>query len=74
MFLDKTNDRGIIASHLLSPLINLVKPEYPSQFKLLNNTNSDRVNDLLMNKTIPVTLHDNLFTFSKSNKKFEFTG
>ena len=54
--LEKLNDRGIIASYLLSPLSKITNPENTSQFKLVKVPDSNRVNDLLINKTIPVTL------------------
>ena len=46
------NDRGILASYLLSPLSKVTKIEHTSQFKLVKDRNSNRVNDLLINKTI----------------------
>ena len=33
-----------------------------------------RVNDFLINETIPVTLHDNLLNFRDTDKKFELQG
>ena len=48
-------DRGIKASYLLSLLSKITKPEHTSQLKLVKNPDSNRVNDLLMKKTIPVT-------------------
>ena len=39
-------------------------PDHSSQFELVKGPSSIRVNDLLINKTIPVTLYDNLLTFS----------
>ena len=68
------NDRGILASYLLSPLSKITNPEYTIQFKLVKDPTSSRVNDLKMNKTIPVTLHDNLLTFRDTNKHFDLKG
>ena len=34
-------------------------------------SDSNTVNDLLMNKTIPITLHNNFLTFSDTDKKLE---
>ena len=69
------NDRGIIASCLLSPLSKITNPENTSQFKLVKDCTSNRVNDLKRNKTIPtITLHDNLLTFRDTNKVFEIKG
>ena len=57
------NDRGILASSLLSPLSKITNPENTSHFKLIKDFTSNRVIDLKINQTIPVTLHDNLLTF-----------
>ena len=70
-FLEIMNDRGILAIYLMSPLSKITNPENSSQFKLVKDSNSNRVNDLKRNKTIPITLHDNLLTFRDSNKQFE---
>ena len=36
----------------------------------MKDLNSNRVNDLLINKTIPVTFYNNLLTFRDTEKKF----
>ena len=72
--LEILNDRGIIASYLMSPLSKITNPENTSQFKLVKDLNSNRVNDLLIKNTIPITLHDNLLTFRDTNKVFELKG
>ena len=56
------NDLGILLSYLLSPLSKINKSEYSSQLKLVKDPDANRVKDLLKNKTIPVTLVDNLLT------------
>ena len=61
--LEIMNDRGILASHLLSPLSKIFIPEQTSFFKLVKELDSNRINDLLINRTISVTLSDNLLTF-----------
>ena len=63
------NDRGILASYLASPLYKINKPEYTSQFKLVKDPSSNRVNGLWIDKTIPVTLHKNLLTYRDTDKK-----
>ena len=68
------NDRGILASYLMTPLSKLTNPENTTQFKLVKDSNSIRVNDLKINKTIPITLHDHLLTFRDTNKVFELQG
>ena len=63
--------RGILASYLLSPLTKFTYPESTSQFKLVKHSNSNTVNDLLINRTIQVTLSDNMETFCYTCKIFE---
>ena len=55
----------------MSPLSKITNPENSSQFKLVKDPNSNRVNDLLIHNTIPITLHDNLLTFRDTCKEFE---
>ena len=73
-FLEIMNDRGIITSYLLSPLAKITNPENSTQFKLVKDSSSNRVNDLLIHNSIPINLHDNLLTFRDSNKQFELKG
>ena len=63
------NDRGILASYLLSPLSKIINPENTSQFRLVKDHNSNRVNDLLIHNSIPI-----LLTFRDTNKVFELKG
>ena len=72
--LEIMNVRGIIASYLLSPLAKITNPENNTQFKLVKDSSSNRVNDLLIHNSIPITLHDNLLTFRDSNKTLELKG
>ena len=44
--LEIMNDRGILASYLMSPLSEITNPEKSSQFKLVKDPSSNRVNDL----------------------------
>ena len=66
------NDRGILAFYLLSPLSKITNLGNTSQFKQVKDHNSKRVNDLLLHKTIPITLYDNLLTVRDTGKIFEF--
>ena len=59
------NDRGILASYLMSPLSKITNPQIFTQFKLVKDSSSNRVNDLKINKTIPISLHDNFFIVSR---------
>ena len=72
--LEIMNDRGIISTYLLSPLAKITNPENTTHFKLKKDSSSNRVNDLLIHNTIPITLHDNLLTFRDTNKVFELKG
>ena len=58
--LETMNDRGILASCLLSLLSKITNPENSTQFKLVKDHISNRVNDLLINNSIPNILHNTL--------------
>ena len=72
--LEIMNDRGIISSYLLSPLSKIFNPKNTTQFKLINDSTSDRVNDLKINNSIPITLYSNILTFRDTGKEFELKG
>ena len=72
--LEIMNDRGILATYLMSPLSKISNPENSSQFQIGKDYNSNRVNDLLMKNTIPITLYNNLLTFRDTGKEFELKG
>ena len=72
--LEIMKDRGILASYLMSPLSKITNPENTSQFKLVKDHNSNRVNDLMIKNTIPITLYSNLLTFRDTGKEFELKG
>ena len=65
------NDRGILASYLMSPLSRITNWENTTQFKLVKDTSSNRVYDLLIHNSLPITPHDNLLTFRDTGKEFE---
>ena len=67
-------DRGILACYLLSPLSEIINPEYTSHFKLIRDPASNRVIDLLSNKTTLPTLYDNLLILRDKNEKFDLHG
>ena len=67
-------DRGILTSYLMSLLSKITNLEKTSQFRLVKGSSSNRVKDLLIHKTIPITLHNNLLTFCDTNKQFELKG
>ena len=72
--LEIMNDRGILATYLMSPLSRITNPENASQFKLVKDPSSNRVNDLKINRTIPITLYGNMLTFRDTNSQFELKG
>ena len=72
--LEIMNDRGISASYLMSPLSRITNPENTSQFKLVKDPSSNRVNDLKIHNSIPITLYSNMLTFRDPNKQFELRG
>ena len=72
--LEIMNDRGILASYLMSPLSKITNPENTTQFKLVKDANSNRVNDLNINNSIPITLYNNMITFRDTGKEFELKG
>ena len=72
--LEIMNDRGILATYLMSALSKITNPENKSQFRLEKDHNSNRVNDLLMKNKIPITFCGNMLTFRDTNKQFELTG
>ena len=57
-----------------SPLSKITNLEYTSQFKLVKDHNSNRVNYLLLHNTIPVTLYNNFLSFRVTGKIFELNG
>ena len=72
--LEIMNDRGILATYFMSPLSRITNPDNTSQFKLVKDPSSNRVNDLKINNSIPITLHNNLLSFRDTNKQFELKG
>ena len=72
--LEIMNDRGILASYLMSPLSKITNPENTSQLKLVKDSSSNRVNDLKIHNSIPINLYGNMLTFRDTNKQFELKG
>ena len=68
------NDRGILATYLMSPLSKNTNPENTSQFKIVKDHNLNRVNYLLTKNTLPITLHGNMLNFRDTGKEFELKG
>ena len=72
--LEIKNDRGILASHLMFPLSKITNSENSSQFKLVKDSNSKRDKDLKINKSIPITLYNDMLTFRDTNREFDLKG
>ena len=68
------SDRGIIAIYLLCPLYKITYFENTRQFKSVKDSTSNRVDDLLLHKTIPIIFHNKLLTFRDTGKEFELKG
>ena len=66
--LELMNDKGMIAPYLASSLVNLLKPESKSQFRLRKDSNSSKVNDFLIHGKIPVSIYSSKITFRDSNQ------
>ena len=58
----------------MSPVSKITIPEQFGQFKLIEDPYLIKVNDLLINKTIPVTLYENFSIFCAADKEFESKG
>ena len=72
--LEIMKDRGILAAYLMSPLSKITNPENTNQFKLVKDSTSNRVNDLKIHNSVPITLYGNILTFRDTGKKFELIG
>ena len=73
-FLEIMIDRGVLESYLMSLLSKITNPENTTQFKLVKDANSNKVNDLKINKSIPITLCNNMLTFRDTKRDFELKG
>ena len=69
--LELLSDKGMIAPYLASSLVNLFKPENKSQFILMEDENSSRMNDCLKNGA---ALYSNMLTSRIGNKSFKLGG
>ena len=69
--LEILNARGIIISYLLSLLSKITNLGNTTQFKLVRDSTSNRVNNLPIHNSVPNTLHENSLTFRDTGKVFE---
>ena len=58
----------------MSPLSQITNPQNTTQFKLVKDQNSNRVNDLVIKNTIPITLYNYMLTFRDTGREFELKG
>ena len=68
------NDISMTAPYLASSLVNFFKPEKKSQYNLIKDHTSIKMNGFLINGGIPVTLYSNMLTFGDSNKSLNLDG
>ena len=68
------NDKGIIAPFLASSLVEVIKFDNKSQFRLKEDPYSTKINDFLIDGNIPVTIFSNMITFRDSKKTFKLEG
>ena len=64
------NDKGLIAPYLAFSLVNLFKTENASQFKLIKDLISIRMNDYLKNTSIPITVYSIMLISRDTYKSF----
>ena len=67
-------DKGMLAPYLSSFLVNLFKPEIKSQFRLMKDLNSAKMNENFINTSVPLTPFSNLLIFRDSNESFRLDG
>ena len=63
-------NEGMIAPYVASSLVYLSKLESKSQFGLVKDHNSIRMNDFLINGDLPVSLYSNILTFRDTKDRF----
>ena len=66
--LETMNDRGILAYYLMSLYPKITNLENKSHFKLVEDPNSNRIKDLFLIETLPITPYKNLLTFRVTDK------
>ena len=61
-------------SIIINVPFKITYPQNTSQFKLVKDPSSNRVNDLKIHNSKPITLYGNILTFRDTGKKFELAG
>ena len=72
--LELMNDKCLIAPYLTTSFVEVFKKDNKSQFRLIKDANSTKMNDFLIHGTIPVNIFSNMITFRDSNKTFRLEG
>ena len=72
--LELMDEKGMIAPYLASSLVEVIKKDNKSQFRLRKDPNSTKLNDFLIHGSIPVTIFSNMIVFRDSNKYFRLEG
>ena len=72
--MELVNDKGTIRPYLASSLVNLFKLESKSQFSLLKDLSSTKMNNLWINTSVLVTLYSKMFTFIDTNASLKLDG
>ena len=68
--LESMNDKGLIDSFL----IDVIKSDNRSQFRLCKDLDSTKPNDFLINEKVPVSILSNMLIFRDTNKVFKLEG
>ena len=72
--LETMTDRGVIASYLTSPQSKITNLEKTSELKLVKSPNSNKLNDLSIQNTKPVTFYYIWLTFRDTVEVYELIG
>ena len=67
-------DGCTLAFCLLSLLSKITNPQHTIRFQLVKDLDSNTVKDVLVNKTLPVTLYESLILLRDTDKKLELEG
>ena len=68
--LELMKDNGMIASYLALPLVEVLRKDNKSQFRIRKDPNSTKLNDFLIHGTIPITIYSNMITFRDTKETF----
>ena len=72
--LELMDEKGMIASYLISSLVEVFKKDNKSQFRLRKDPDSTKLNDFLIHGKIPLTIFSNMINFRDTDKTFRLEG